>query len=165
MKESLMKTKSQMRKGIMEYAILLILKHRKAYSADLLDILKENDLIVVEGTLYPLLIRMKKEGFIEYSWMESTLGPPRKYYFITEEGEALLGDLRKLWVAMRDSIDSLDVDNPEWKERATREGIRLSSEETVVNIATSDIMSFDSDGHSDAKDAEGTDVEDNTIES
>lgn len=145
MKESLTKTKSQMRKGIMEYAILLILKHRKAYSADILDILKENDLIVVEGTLYPLLIRMKKEGFIEYSWMESTLGPPRKYYFITESGEVLLDELRKLWIAMRNSIDSLDVDDPEWKDRATREGIRLTDEETVVEIATTDVMSMPSE--------------------
>lgn len=144
MKESLIKTKSQMRKGIMEYAILLILKHRKAYSADILDILKENDLIVVEGTLYPLLIRMKKEGFIEYSWMESTLGPPRKYYFITEDGEELLDELRKLWLSMRNSIDSLDVDEPEWKDRATREGIRLTGEETVVEIATTDVMSIPS---------------------
>lgn len=135
-----------MRKGVMEYAILLILKHRKAYSADLLDILKENDLIVVEGTLYPLLIRMKKEGFIEYSWMESTLGPPRKYYFITEAGERLLVELRKLWQAMRDSVDLLDVEDPEWKERATREGIRIAGEPTRVDIATSDVMSMDSSG-------------------
>lgn len=163
MNESLMKTKSQMRKGIMEYAILLILKHRKAYSADLLDILKENDLIVVEGTLYPLLIRMKKEGFIEYSWLESTLGPPRKYYFITPEGEKLLVELRKLWIAMRNSVDSLDVEDPDWKERATREGIRLATEETVVEIATSDVMSIDeSDGIEPEEEIESE--ENNTIE-
>lgn len=163
MNESLMKTKSQMRKGIMEYAILLILKHRKAYSADLLDILKENDLIVVEGTLYPLLIRMKKEGFIEYSWLESTLGPPRKYYFITPEGEKLLVELRKLWIAMRNSVDSLDVEDPDWKERATREGIRLTTEETVVEIATSDVMSIDeSDGIEPEEEIESE--ENNTIE-
>lgn len=122
-----------MRKGIMEYAILLVLRHREAYSADLIDILKENDLIVVEGTIYPLLTRLRKEGLIKYTWVESTQGPPRKYYVITEQGRQYLDELRKLWVAMRDSVDLLDSDTPDWGTGSSRAGIEVTEGSYIIS--------------------------------
>ena len=89
--------KSQMRKGYLEYCILLILKKRPAYVSDILSELKAAHLIVVEGTLYPLMTRLKNSGLLAYRWEESTQGPPRKYYEMTPEGEAFLDELDKAW--------------------------------------------------------------------
>ncbi len=125
MMQSLEKTKSQMRKGVIEYAILQILRHREAYSVDLLSILKENDLIVVEGTIYPLLTRLRKDGLIKYTWVESNQGPPRKYYVITDKGREYLPSLKELWVSMRDSVDSLDSDDPTWGNGDSRVGLEV----------------------------------------
>ena len=75
--------KSQMRKGMLEYCILLILKERAAYASDIIQNLKEANLLVVEGTLYPLLTRLKNDGVLAYEWQESSQGPPRKYYKLT----------------------------------------------------------------------------------
>ena len=83
--------KSQMRKGILEYCTLLILNKKKAYVSDIIQALKEARLIVVEGTLYPLLTRLKNSGLLVYSWVESTQGPPRKYYELTPEGRSFPG--------------------------------------------------------------------------
>ena len=82
--------KSQMRKGILEYCTLLILQKRRAYVSDIIQSLKEAKLIVVEGTLYPLLSRLKNSGLLTYVWEESTQGPPRKYYELTPEGTVFL---------------------------------------------------------------------------
>lgn len=99
--------KAQMRKGVLEYCILLILKQQACYSTDILEKLKTAEMIVVEGTLYPLLTRLKNTGLLNYRWEESTQGPPRKYYSLTSEGEAFLGDLDKAWTEMVDSINTL----------------------------------------------------------
>lgn len=99
--------KSQMRKGMLEYCILLCLSRREAYTGELLQQMKDADLLVVEGTLYPLLSRMKTNGWLEYRWQESTEGPPRKYYKITEQGELTLLDLEKEWNAISKSINSI----------------------------------------------------------
>lgn len=117
----------------MEYAILLILRHREAYSLDLITILKKNDLIVVEGTIYPLLTRLRKEGLIKYTWVESSQGPPRKYYVITDEGRKHLDELRKLWVAMRDSVDLLDSDSPEWGIGSSRDGLEVREGDYIIS--------------------------------
>ena len=79
--------KSQMRKGTLEYCILLLLKKEPAYTSDIIQKLQEAKLIVVEGTLYPLLTRLKNSELLSYQWIESTQGPPRKYYQLTEKGE------------------------------------------------------------------------------
>ena len=76
--------KSQMRKGMLEYCILLLLERQPAYSSDIIRSLKEAELLVVEGTLYPLLNRLKREGLLQYRWEESRMGPPRKYYALTD---------------------------------------------------------------------------------
>ena len=85
--------KSQMRKGMLEYCILLLLKRQPAYASDIIQQLKEAELLVVEGTLYPLLTRLKKDGLLAYEWQESTQGPPRKYYRLTDEGQQFLTEL------------------------------------------------------------------------
>ena len=91
------KVKSQMRKGILEYCTLLILNKRKAYVSDIIQSLKDAKLIVVEGTLYPLLTRLKNAGLLNYEWVESTQGPPRKYYELTDQGRLFLGELESSW--------------------------------------------------------------------
>lgn len=96
--------KSQMRKGILEYCILLLLKKEPAYTSDLIQKLQEAKLIVVEGTLYPLLTRLKNSGLLSYQWVESTQGPPRKYYQLTEKGEQFLGELETSWEELTNTI-------------------------------------------------------------
>ncbi len=99
--------KAQMRKGILEYCILSILKKRDLYTSDIIKALKENDLIVVEGTLYPLLTRQKNAGLLQYRWEESTQGPPRKYYALTEIGKAYLKELDASWSTLISSVQSI----------------------------------------------------------
>lgn len=89
--------KSQMRKGYLEYCILLILKEKPSYASDIITELKDAKLIVVEGTLYPLLTRLKNAELLDYRWEESTQGPPRKYYEMTEKGLHFLDELEKAW--------------------------------------------------------------------
>lgn len=89
--------KSQMRKGYLEYCILLILRKKPAYTSDIISELKEAKLIVVEGTLYPLLTRLKNGNLLDYKWEESTQGPPRKYYEMTPLGQSFLDDLEAAW--------------------------------------------------------------------
>jgi len=86
-------TKAQMRKGVLEFCILSILKDGEAYTSDILESLKEGKLLVVEGTVYPLLTRLKNAGLLSYRWEESTSGPPRKYYGLTETGKLFLKEL------------------------------------------------------------------------
>ncbi len=99
--------KSQMRKGILEYCILSVLDRNEAYTSDILEHLKKADLLVVEGTLYPLLSRLKNNGILTYRWEESTAGPPRKYFCLTEEGRELLSQLKSEWQAISNSISQL----------------------------------------------------------
>jgi len=89
--------KSQMRKGYLEYCILLILRKKSAYTSDIIAELKEAKLIVVEGTLYPLLTRLKNSELLDYRWEESTQGPPRKYYEMTPQGAIFLEELENAW--------------------------------------------------------------------
>ncbi|MFN7325452.1 MAG: PadR family transcriptional regulator [Chitinophagales bacterium] len=89
--------KAQMRKGVLELCILSIAAEEEVYPGDIISRLKKNDLIVVEGTLYPLLTRLKNDQLLEYSWRESTSGPPRKYFKTTEEGKKVLLSLSQSW--------------------------------------------------------------------
>jgi PadR family transcriptional regulator PadR len=99
--------KAQMRKGVLEFCILSILSKNDAYATDILNKLKESELIVVEGTLYPLLSRQKNAGLLSYRWEESTQGPPRKYYTITEKGKEVLKELETAWKDLIDAVDSI----------------------------------------------------------
>jgi len=98
---------AQMRKGILEYCILSILEIEDAYSSDLISRLKKAKIIVVEGTLYPLLTRLKNLGYLSYRWEESKQGPPRKYYSITERGKLLLKELESSWNELVEGIKNL----------------------------------------------------------
>ena len=99
--------RSQMRKGVLEYCILSILSQKEAYASSLLEELKAANMLVVEGTLYPLLIRQKNQGLLSYRWEESPQGPPRKYYVITDKGRAQLSEMDAAWQEMVDSIAAL----------------------------------------------------------
>ncbi|HHJ10047.1 MAG TPA: PadR family transcriptional regulator [Bacteroidetes bacterium] len=88
---------AQMRKGVLEYCILSVISRNSCYASDILKELKEAKIIVVEGTLYPILTRQKNAGLLSYRWKESTQGPPRKYYELTEEGKAYLDELDQAW--------------------------------------------------------------------
>ena len=99
--------KSQMRKGILEYCILLLLSEEPSYTSDIIQKLQEARLIVVEGTLYPLLTRLKNSGLLSYQWIESTQGPPRKYYQLTESGKDFLKELEVSWDELNNSINHI----------------------------------------------------------
>jgi len=97
--------KAQMRKGILEYCILLILSRSSCYASDIIKELREVKLIVVEGTLYPLLTRQKNAGLLSYRWEESQQGPPRKYYELTDSGREYLSELNTSWLELVESIN------------------------------------------------------------
>src|SRR5688572_10283812 len=99
-------TKAQMRKGVLEFCILSILSNGDAYPSEIIKRMKEAKLIVVEGTLYPLLTRLKNIGLLGYRWEESTSGPPRKYYKLTELGEQFLKELEQTWDELVNSVNT-----------------------------------------------------------
>ena len=103
--------KSQMRKGMLEYCVLLLLKHRPSYASDIIQQLKQAELLVVEGTLYPLLTRLKNDGLLKYEWQESTQGPPRKYYALTDDGEDALQQLDASWNELATTVNILQNNN------------------------------------------------------
>lgn len=96
--------KAQMRKGVLEMCILSLLSSETMYTSDIIEKLKNSQLVVVEGTLYPLLTRLKNAGLLEYYWMESSYGPPRKYFRITEEGRNVLQGLRESWTEINEAV-------------------------------------------------------------
>ena len=98
---------AQMRKGVLELCILSILSRGDAYTNDLINRLKEAEMIVVEGTLYPLLTRQKNAGLLSYRWEESPQGPPRKYYTLTPEGQQYLADMGKGWDQLVETVNSI----------------------------------------------------------
>ncbi|MBN2518878.1 MAG: PadR family transcriptional regulator [Bacteroidales bacterium] len=98
---------AQMRKGILEYCILSILAKKDCYATDIINKLKQAQIIVVEGTLYPLLTRQKNSGLLSYRWEESTQGPPRKYYHLTDKGKDYLDELDKAWGKLVNAVDEI----------------------------------------------------------
>ena len=97
-------TKAQMRKGVLELCVMSIIAKKEAYPSDIISKLKEAELIVVEGTLYPLLTRLKNSALLNYTWKESKSGPPRKYYHITNEGKEFLKALRSTWDKLNNAV-------------------------------------------------------------
>ncbi len=97
-------TKAQMRKGVLEYCILSVLRDNDAYVAEILETLKDAKLLVVEGTTYPLLTRLKNAGLLLYRWEESTGGPPRKYYGLTDTGREFLKELTYTWEELQTAV-------------------------------------------------------------
>jgi PadR family transcriptional regulator PadR len=107
MENTLDNIRAQMRKGLLEYCILSILNKREAYASSPIEELKAVGMIVVEGTLYPLLIRQKNQGLLAYRWEESTQGPPRKYYVLTDKGREQLAQMDTAWNELVTSIQTL----------------------------------------------------------
>jgi PadR family transcriptional regulator PadR len=104
-------TKAQMRKGVLEYCILSVLKDGEAYTSDILETLKDAKMLVVEGTVYPLLTRLKNAGLLNYRWEESSSGPPRKYYELTETGRLFLKELDATWEELQDAVSRVTRQN------------------------------------------------------
>jgi PadR family transcriptional regulator PadR len=104
-------TKAQMRKGVLEYCILLVLENKPLYVSDIIEDLEKSKMIVVEGTLYPMLSRLKNEGYLGYRWEESLQGPPRKYYEITENGKNFLNELANVWKDLVNAVFQISKRN------------------------------------------------------
>jgi PadR family transcriptional regulator PadR len=104
-------TKAQMRKGILEYCILSILQHGDAYTSEIISTLKSGEMIVVEGTIYPLLTRLKNSGLLSYRWEESSSGPPRKYYVLSESGKQFLKELDITWNNLMVAVNQITNNN------------------------------------------------------
>lgn len=121
--------KSQMRKGMLEYCIMLLLHREAAYASDIIQKLKEARLIVVEGTLYPLLTRLKNDELLSYEWVESTQGPPRKYYRLTAKGENFLNELQTAWQELNATVNHL-TGKPEAEIHDTNENEQTNNPET-----------------------------------
>ena len=98
---------TELRRGLLEFLILAIVASDDVYVADILERLKSTDFATREGTLYPLLSRMRRDGLLDYEWQESAAGPPRKYYRLTEAGRAELADFRAYWTTLTSLIDTL----------------------------------------------------------
>jgi len=98
---------TQMRKGVLELCTLAIISEKDAYASDIIDTLKKSDLIVVEGTLYPMLTRLKNEGMLSYRWEESSSGPPRKYYQLTTDGKETLDRLKQSWLDLTNAVNRI----------------------------------------------------------
>lgn len=100
-------TTAQMRKGILEFCILSLISGRDLYTSEILETLKKGKMLVVEGTVYPLLTRLKNADLLQYRWEESTSGPPRKYYSITPKGEAFLSELQQVWSELNKAVKTI----------------------------------------------------------
>ena len=100
-------TQSQMRKGVLEFCILSIIQQGEVYPSDIVDKMKAANLHILEGTLYPLLTRLKNAGLLNYRWVESVTGPPRKYFVMTEEGKQAFSVLLKTWNDMAGAVNQL----------------------------------------------------------
>ena len=100
-------SKAQMKKGVLEFCILTIISRGEAYASDIITELKKANLIVVEGTLYPLLTRLKNEQLLNYNWFESNSGPPRKYYHLTKNGQQFLNEISQSWIDLVSSVNTI----------------------------------------------------------
>jgi PadR family transcriptional regulator PadR len=104
-------TQSQMRKGVLEFCILSVIRQGEVYPSDIVDKMKGANLNILEGTLYPLLTRLKNAGYLTYRWVESNSGPPRKYFSMTEQGLSFYGELERTWKELADAVHTLTSPN------------------------------------------------------
>jgi PadR family transcriptional regulator PadR len=111
-------TQSQMRKGILEFCILSIIRRGEAYPSDIVEEMKMVNLQLLEGTLYPLLTRLKNAGMLSYRWVESNSGPPRKYFSLTDKGEAFYRELEQTWNELSNGVNTLTRKQPETEEQS-----------------------------------------------
>jgi PadR family transcriptional regulator PadR len=100
-------TQSQMRKGVLEFCILSVIRRGEAYPSDIIEEMKKANLHILEGTLYPLLTRLKNADLLSYRWVESTSGPPRKYFLLTEKGAAFYSELQSTWNELANAVGKI----------------------------------------------------------
>ena len=112
-------TQSQMRKGVLEFCILSIIRQGEVYPSDIVEKMRSANLHTLEGTLYPLLTRLKNAGLLTYRWVESNSGPPRKYFVMTESGLEFYGELERTWNELADAVKALTA--PQQEEIKTTE--------------------------------------------
>ena len=122
-------TQSQMRKGVLEFCILSIIQRGEAYPSDIIEEMKKANLNILEGTLYPLLTRLKNADLLHYRWVESSGGPPRKYFSLTEKGAAFYKDLENTWREMADGVERV-IDG---QGRGTGDEGKVDGEQLTVN--------------------------------
>jgi PadR family transcriptional regulator PadR len=116
-------TQSQMRKGVLEFCILSVIKRGEVYPSDIIEEMKKANLNILEGTLYPLLTRLKNADLLTYRWVESSSGPPRKYFSLTEKGAAFYKELEQTWNEMASSVDAVTKGNASTNAAVTGETI------------------------------------------
>lgn len=104
-------TQSQMRKGILEFCILSIIRRKEAYPSDIVEEMRKANFLILEGTLYPLLTRLKNAGMLNYRWVESSSGPPRKYFSLTEQGLQFYAELQQTWQELQQAVAFI-IQNP-----------------------------------------------------
>jgi PadR family transcriptional regulator PadR len=129
-------TQSQMRKGILEFCILSIIRRGEAYPSDIVEEMKRANLHILEGTLYPLLTRLKNAGMLTYRWVESNSGPPRKYFLLTETGEAFYNELEKTWEELSNGVNALTTATEPIQPSTTTE-TNINTETNMPEQATS----------------------------
>jgi PadR family transcriptional regulator PadR len=131
-------TQSQMRKGVLEFCILSIIQREEAYPSDIIEEMKKAHLNILEGTLYPLLTRLKNADLLAYRWVESSGGPPRKYFSLTEKGAAFYKELETTWREMSDSVERVIGNKKELNlpaEGREAEGLSLPAKSTAIERA------------------------------
>jgi PadR family transcriptional regulator PadR len=126
-------TQSQMRKGVLEFCILSIIKRGEAYPSDIIEEMKSANLQILEGTLYPLLTRLKNADLLSYRWVESSGGPPRKYFTLTEKGAAFYAELESTWKEMSGAVERVINKNV-----VVEEVVKSNVEEATANQNTDD---------------------------
>jgi PadR family transcriptional regulator PadR len=127
-------SKAQMRKGVLELCIMAIIaRENEMYPSDIIARLKETELIVVEGTLYPMLTRLKNEGLLQYTWRESRTGPPRKYFQATEDGRQFLEEIKSDWAALVRQVQQITSELPRQQEAADIPNRNQNSFPAVIN--------------------------------
>jgi len=114
-------TQSQMRKGVLEFCILSVISQGEVYPSDIVDKMKAANLSILEGTLYPLLTRLKNAGYLSYRWVESNSGPPRKYFVMTDEGHAFYEALESTWKELADAVHALTQPSEKIEETESEE--------------------------------------------
>jgi PadR family transcriptional regulator PadR len=128
-------TQVQMRKGILEFCVLHIIARGEVYASDMLEELTAARIMVVEGTLYPLLTRLKNAGLVDYRWVESVSGPPRKYYTLTDSGKAFLAELQATWDELVASTSQIIFQQPD--KKPPQQGYNLRKEENTESPSKS----------------------------
>jgi PadR family transcriptional regulator, regulatory protein PadR len=118
-------TQSQMRKGVLEFCILSVIQRGEVYPSDIIEEMKRANLNILEGTLYPLLTRLKNADFLTYRWVESSSGPPRKYFSLTEKGAAFYKELEQTWNEMASSVQTVTAANGKANATVTGETVKV----------------------------------------